>query len=97
MVIIIYHESSRPEVFCKKFVRKNLVKFRGKHLFLSLFFNEAADWRPATLGLLKKTLTQVFSYECYTVFKNTFSIEHLRLAPETICTKACKLCMVYMS
>ena len=29
--------SSRPEVFCKKGVLKNLAKFTGKHLFWCLF------------------------------------------------------------
>ena len=29
--------SSRPEVFCKKGVPKNLTKFSGKHLCWSLF------------------------------------------------------------
>ena len=29
--------SSRPEVFCKKSVLINFVKFVGKHLFQSLF------------------------------------------------------------
>ena len=32
--------SSRPEVFCKKGVRRNFVKFSGKHLCHSLFFNK---------------------------------------------------------
>ena len=43
-----------PEVFCKKGVLVNFVKFTGKHLRLSLFFNNVAGLRPATL--LKKTL-----------------------------------------
>ena len=33
--------SSRPGVFCKKGILKNIVKFTGKHLHLSLFFNKA--------------------------------------------------------
>ena len=32
--------SSRPEVFCKKGVRRNFEKFTGKHLCQSLFFNK---------------------------------------------------------
>ena len=32
--------SSRPEVFCKEGVLKKLVKFTGKHLCRSLFFNK---------------------------------------------------------
>ena len=32
-------KSSRPKRFCKKSVLKNFVKFTGKHLCQSLFFN----------------------------------------------------------
>ena len=45
-----YFRSSCPEVFCKKYVLNNFVKFPGKHLRQSLFFN-------------KVTLAQVFSCE----------------------------------
>ena len=42
--------SSRPEPFCKKGVLRNVVKFTGKHLCQSLFFNKAADLRcPSSL------------------------------------------------
>ena len=46
--------SSRPEVFCKKGVHRNLKKITGKHLFQSLFLNiyKGVGLRPATL--LKK-------------------------------------------
>ena len=43
-----------PGVFCKKGVLRNLAKFTGKHLYLSLFFDQVAHLRPATL--LKQTL-----------------------------------------
>ena len=46
--------TSRPEVFCKKGVLRNFVKFTGKHLCQSFFFNKVAGLRPATL--LKKRL-----------------------------------------
>ena len=42
--------SSRPEVFCKKGVLRNLTKFTEKHLCQSLFFNKVekkyiiTDW-----------------------------------------------------
>ena len=36
------YRSSSPEVLCKKDVVKNFVKFIGKHLCLSLFFNKVA-------------------------------------------------------
>ena len=41
-------------VFCKKGVLRNFTKFTGKHLRQSLFFNNVAGLRPATL--LKKRL-----------------------------------------
>ena len=40
-------------------------KFTGKHLFQGLFFIKG------------ETLTQVFSYEFYKTFKNTYFEEHL--------------------
>ena len=71
-----YHsKSSCPEVFCKKGVPKNFVKFTEKHLRQSLFFNKVPGLRPATL-LKEETLAQVFSYGFYKNFKNTFFIEH---------------------
>ena len=45
----IPYRSSRPEVFCEKFVLKNLAKFTGKHLCWSLFFNKVAGLMSATL------------------------------------------------
>ena len=44
-----YSRSSRPEVFCKKGVLRNFIKFTGKYLCQSLFFNKVACLRPATL------------------------------------------------
>ena len=35
-----FGRSNRPEAFCKKGVLKNFIKFTGKHLFQSLFFNK---------------------------------------------------------
>ena len=39
---------------------KNFVKFTGKHLCKSLFFNKVTGLRPATL-FKKETLAQMFS------------------------------------
>ena len=36
--------TSRPEVFCKKDVFRNITKFIGKHLCQSLFFNKIARY-----------------------------------------------------
>ena len=47
--------SRRLEVFCEKGV-KNFVKFAGRHLCRTLFFNKVAGLRPATT--LKKKLRQ---------------------------------------
>ena len=63
--------NSSPEVLCKKGVLKDFLKFTGKHLCLTLFFNKVA-------GLIvynfveKETLAQVFSWEFYEISKNTF-------------------------
>ena len=61
--------SSCLEVFCKNVVLKNSVIFTGKHLYWSLLLIKS---------LLKKTPTQVFSYEFWGIVKNSFLIEHLR-------------------
>ena len=37
--------SSRPEVFCKKGVLRNLAKFTAKHLCQSLLYNKVAGMR----------------------------------------------------
>ena len=55
--------SSRPEVFCKKGVLRNFVKFTGKHLCQSLFF--------------KETLAQVFSVNFAKFLRKLFLLEHL--------------------
>ena len=60
--------SSRPEVFCKKGVLRNLTKLTRKHLFQSLFFHKVAGLRPETL--LKKTLAQVLSCEFCKILMN---------------------------
>ena len=54
LVIMTIIRTSRPEVFCKKGVLWNFVKFLGKHQYQSLFFNKVAALRLGTL--LKKRL-----------------------------------------
>ena len=68
------NRSSRPEVFCKKGVLRTFLKFTGKHLHQSLFFNKVAG-----LFLLKKRLL----HRCFPVnfakfLKTPFLTEHLR-------------------
>ena len=66
--------SSRPEVFCKKDVLRNFVKFTGKHLCQSIFFNKVAGLSPEACNFIKKeTLAQVFSCGFCEISKNTFS------------------------
>ena len=46
--VLSYTRSSRQDVFCEKDVLRNFIKFTGKHLCQSLFFNKVANLRPAT-------------------------------------------------
>ena len=69
--------SSRPDVFCKTSVLKNLSKFIAKNLRQSFFFNKVADLRSASL--LKKR----FWYRCLPVnfakfLRTPFLKKHLR-------------------
>ena len=65
--------SSRLEVFSKKVVFKNFIKFTGKHLCQSLFFNKVAFLRPekdnnSQLAVFFFSVSQVFvsCHENYT-------------------------------
>ena len=64
-------------------VLRNFVKFKGKHLCQSLFFNKVVD-----LNFIKKeTLEQVFSCEFYKISKKTF---FYRILPVTASVSTCK-------
>ena len=65
-----YYQPS-PGMFCKKSVLQNFANIKGQCLRQSLFFNKAADLRPA--ASLIKILTQVFSFEFCKMSKNTSS------------------------
>ena len=52
--ISIICRCSRRRCFVRKGILRNFAKFTGKHLCQSLFFNQTAGLRPATL--LKKRL-----------------------------------------
>ena len=71
------NRSSRPQVFCQKGFVKNFLKYTGKHLCRSLFFNEnTCVW---DIQLYYKTDSGTgFFYEFWEIFKNTFFIEHLQ-------------------
>ena len=60
--------SSRPELFCKKRVLRNFVKFSGKHLWQSLFYNKVSGLKPV-IFLKRETLAQAFS-------SKSFFVEH---------------------
>ena len=68
--------SSRPEVLCKKGVLTNFIKFTGKHLCQSLFFNKVTGRRPVTL-LNKKLWHRCFSVHFMKFLRTPFQIEHL--------------------
>ena len=59
-------------MFFKIGVIKNFANFAGKHLSLFLIKLWSED-----LQLYYKSPTQLFSYEIFEIFKNTFFIEHL--------------------
>ena len=46
LVVLLKYRSSRPEMFCKKGVLRNLTKFTGKQLCQNLFFNNVAGLVP---------------------------------------------------
>ena len=76
--------SSRPEVFCKKGDLRNFVKFTGKHLCQSLFFNKVAGLRPATL-LKKRLWHRCFPVNFAKFLRIPFLTEHIRWLPLNNC------------
>ena len=71
VILAVLARSSHPEVFCKKGALRNFIKFTGKHLCQSLFFNKVADLRLATL-LKKRLWHRCFYCEFCEISKNTF-------------------------
>ena len=69
LVFTVAFRCSRSELFCKKGVHENVVKFTGKHLRQSLPFNKVAG---LVLSIKEETLAQVFSCKFCKIFKNTF-------------------------
>ena len=53
---IYLYRSNRSEVFSKKGVLKNFVKFRGKYQYQSLFFNKIAGLRLKAVNYFHKKL-----------------------------------------
>ena len=58
-----WNGNSHSDVFWKKGVLRNFVKFTGKHMYKNLFFNNFTK---------KETLAQVFSCQFCKICKNTF-------------------------
>ena len=65
-----------PEAFCKKGVLRNFVKFTGKHLSQSLFFNHVAGLGLQHYQKMRDSGTSVFLWILQNVV-DTFSTEHL--------------------
>ena len=68
------NRSSRPEVFCKKYL-KMFTKFTGKHLCQSFFFNKIVGLRFATL-LNERLWHRHFLVNFAKFLRTPFSIEH---------------------
>ena len=77
-----YVRSSHRRCSVRKGVLRNFVKFTGKHLCQSLFFDKVVGLRPATL-LKKRLWHRCFPVSCefYEISKNTFFTEQLWVTP----------------
>ena len=69
----LFLQKQPPDVFNKKGVLRNFVKFTGKHLCQSLFLNKV----EVLCNFIKETLAQVFSRGFCEISKNTFFTEQL--------------------
>ena len=70
-------------MFCDKGVLRNFVKFTGKHLCQSLFFNKVAGLRPATL-FQKRLWHRRFPVNFAKFLTIPFLTKHLRWLPLSI-------------
>ena len=69
--------NSRPGVFCKKGVLRNIERFTGKHLRQGLFFNKVAGFKPVTF-LKKRFWHRSFPVNFAKFLRTLFLIEHPR-------------------
>ena len=84
---IVSDRSSCPEVFCKKGVLENFLKFTGKHLCQSLFFNKTTGLRPATF-LIERPWRRSFPANFAKLWRTPFLIEQFRwLLLVTLCNR----------
>ena len=78
------YRSSHRRCSVRKGVIRNFVKFTGKHLCQSLFFNKVEGLRPA---LLKKRLSHRCSCEFCEITKKTFLTEHLWMTASIVISR----------
>ena len=81
LVVIKFHDdsisrSSGPEVFCKRGVLRNLVKFTGKHLRQSLFLIKLQAW-GLQLWQKKRLWLRCFPVNFAKFLRTHFLTEHL--------------------
>ena len=69
---IMKNRNSHRERYVRKGVLRNFVKFSGKRMCQSLFFNKVTGLRPCNF-IKKEILAEVFSCEFCEISKNTFS------------------------
>ena len=70
------YRSSRPKVFCKKGVLRNLAKFTGKQLYQSFFFDKVGGLSPAFL-LEKRLWHRCFSVNFAKFLRTPCLTKHL--------------------
>ena len=69
---IMKNRNSHQKRYVRKGVLRNFVKFSGKRMCQSLFFNKVTSLRPCNI-IKKEILAEVFSCEFCEISKNTFS------------------------
>ena len=76
LVTLTLFRSSHQRFFIPKRVLRNFIKFTGKHLCQSLFFNKVLGLRPATLSK-KRLWRRCFPVNFVKFLRTPFFIEHL--------------------
>ena len=92
--------SSRPDVFCKEGVLKNVTKFTG-NLCQSPFFNKVTGLRPETCNFIKKIIWHRDFPKNFAKFLRTpFLTEHLQwllqCLGKTCFTRCTSLCLILL-
>ena len=92
LILSIIDKSSRLQVFCRKGVLRNFTKFTRKHLYQSLFFNNVAGLRPATL-LKIRLCPSCFPVNFVKFLRKPFFTEHLRTTA-SVRSIECEDCLI---